>query len=233
MRALAFRNSNIARIVGRLMPKIASPPPPVRCTVVFDLGGVVIRWKNGPAFRRVARALRVPDVPFHSAVERALIPLERGETSITDFWNEVSRSVDRPIPPIVRGSWTREFARVARPNPGVLRWIAQLESRGVGVACLSNTGGPPARILRARGWLRPFSPVLLSNELGAIKPSRSIFDLARRRVGLPADRLFLLDDSPANVAGARRAGWAASRFTRLDVARPIVERWIARVSRET
>jgi len=39
------------------------------------------------------------------------------------------------------------------------------------------------------------------------KPERPIYDLAEKRMGIPASRLLFLDDTPANVAAARSYGW--------------------------
>lgn len=41
------------------------------------------------------------------------------------------------------------------------------------------------------------------------KPKRPIYDLAEKRMGIPASRLLFLDDMPANIAAARSYGWNA------------------------
>jgi epoxide hydrolase-like predicted phosphatase len=198
-----------------------------RCAraVVFDLGGVVIRWNTAPTFRRVARDVGVPWRVVRAALEVAALPLARGEISEAEFWDDLARRLGQSIPRSVRGTWARDFARDAFPEPAVVRWISQLRVAGYQVACLSNIITPHARVLRARGWLQPFSPALLSNELGAVKPDRRVYHLAQKRIGLPPCDLLLIDDLAENVAGARAAGWAAHRFVSLQLARQVVERW--------
>ncbi|WP_411033120.1 HAD family hydrolase [Shinella sp. BYT-45] len=55
--------------------------------------------------------------------------------------------------------------------------------------------------------------VTVSGEIGLIKPDLAIYEKHARDFGLaPAHTLFI-DDSPANVVGARLAGWNAVQFT--------------------
>lgn len=55
--------------------------------------------------------------------------------------------------------------------------------------------------------------VTVSGEIGLIKPDRAIYEKHTRDFGLsPAHTLFI-DDAPANVEGARLAGWNAVQFT--------------------
>lgn len=156
-------------------------------------------------------------------VERAL---ELGTIGLSEYWDRVGRRLDRAIPRSVRRWWIEEFERHARPDPSVTRWIAQLRKRRIAVACLSNTDATHVRVLRRRGWLRGFSPILLSNELHALKPTRKAFDRARRQLRLPATDLYFLDDKQVNADGARRAGWNARRYRGVADARAHVERWL-------
>ncbi len=58
-----------------------------------------------------------------------------------------------------------------------------------------------------------FSDIVVSGEEKLVKPDPAIWALAERRFGLAGSDLFLIDDNPANVAGALAAGWRAHRFT--------------------
>ena len=61
----------------------------------------------------------------------------------------------------------------------------------------------------------PWAALLLqvSGEIGLIKPDLAIYEKHTRDFGLsPAHTLFI-DDAPANVEGARLAGWNAVQFT--------------------
>ena len=210
-----------SRLVGNVRDAVGG-----RRTVVFDLGGVVVRWSDEWLFARVARELRRPRERVRRAMLRAVAPLESGRIGRREFWDRVARALRCRIPDAVRRLWVGVFRSRVRRRPDLLRWMQELRSAGFGVACFSNTDRSHVGVLRARGWLAPFSPAVLSYRLGALKPTRRAFDLARRALHRPAAALFFLDDRPENVAGARRAGWGAARFVSTARARRSFARWV-------
>lgn len=92
-----------------------------------------------------------------------------------------------------------------------LRRAAELGS----VSLLSNN---PAPLEDALPLLAPdvaevlAGNVVISYQVGARKPTAELYERALVRYGVTAERAFLVDDSPANVAGARAAGWTAHLF---------------------
>jgi putative hydrolase of the HAD superfamily len=191
--------------------------------VVFDLGGVVIRWSHRSTFLRMANELDIPSESFVRATDRELPPLLRAQVTEPEYWSRVSKRVSRDIPRTAWANWARDFRAMAAPDLKVVRWINDLNRRGIQVACLSNTILAHARIIRRKGWARPFSPALLSSEIGAAKPTRRAYELAGRRIGLPPQNLLFLDDALANVCAARASGWKAHRFVGVEDARKWVE----------
>ena len=61
--------------------------------------------------------------------------------------------------------------------------------------------------------------VVVSGEEGLVKPDRAIYDLFLARAGLAAQSCVFIDDSPANVAGARDAGMHALHFRGPEILR--------------
>ncbi|WP_343048595.1 HAD family hydrolase [Allobranchiibius huperziae] len=78
------------------------------------------------------------------------------------------------------------------------------------VVLTSNTGMLPGELMRKLLRLAGFADdlwMVFSNEVGAAKPSREIFDVAVDLVGLPAGEVLHIGDNPvADVEGARAAG---------------------------
>ncbi len=99
--------------------------------------------------------------------------------------------------------------------PGVAPVLAVIAAtRRVGI--LSNWPHAPtieAFVVRA-GWRPYLAAVVVSADVGAIKPDASIFRAAEAALGMagasPASFLHVGDDPRADVAGARRAGWRAA-----------------------
>lgn len=68
-----------------------------------------------------------------------------------------------------------------------------------------------------------FKDLFLSYRMKMLKPGREIYDEAVRRTGMKADQLLFIDDSMANVEGARAAGIHAAFYERGTDLRAVVE----------
>jgi len=96
-------------------------------------------------------------------------------------------------------------------------WIAQLRAwrrDGRFIGLLSNM--PPAWDAHWRRMVAPdglFDDVVLSFQVACRKPEPAMFALAARRAGLDPAQCVLVDDLPANCAGAVAAGWRSVCFT--------------------
>lgn len=58
-----------------------------------------------------------------------------------------------------------------------------------------------------------FDTVVVSSEVGMIKPSRDIFELTSEKLGIPASETVFIDDRPVNTDGAERTGMRTILFT--------------------
>ena len=61
-------------------------------------------------------------------------------------------------------------------------------------------------------FLKAFDQLVLSGDVGLVKPDAEIFELLIRRCGLDVSRTAFIDDSIANVAAAARLGFATIHF---------------------
>jgi putative hydrolase of the HAD superfamily len=96
----------------------------------------------------------------------------------------------------------------------MLAWAAALQDAGLSTAILSNMVPEVLRyMLQEFAWLRHFSQLTWSCQLGIVKPDPAIYLYTCEKLGVaPAEALFL-DDKPENVRGAEAAGLRALRFT--------------------
>lgn len=102
---------------------------------------------------------------------------------------------------------------------GAAALLPELKRRGYRVALISNTGRSPGRSLRRvlaqTGVLGHFDVLTFSDEAGASKPGRAIFERTLRDLGgLAAGAVAHVGDDPVlDVLGARAAGLRAVHFT--------------------
>jgi len=99
--------------------------------------------------------------------------------------------------------------------PGALDVVRDLKARGYRLGLISNTGRTPGYALRAildRLGLR-FDAMVFSNEHGACKPQRSIFEALRQALEVDFEEmLFVGDNLYVDVYGALQCGITAIHF---------------------
>ncbi len=80
--------------------------------------------------------------------------------------------------------------------------------------------------LRDQGLSAHFEEIIYSAALGVCKPERVFFTTAQARMGVQAAQSILfVDDSPANVDGARMAGWRAMLYRGPESLSQALARW--------
>ncbi|HYM84790.1 MAG TPA: HAD family phosphatase [Candidatus Dormibacteraeota bacterium] len=179
---------------------------------VFDLGGVLVDWDPRHLYRRL----------FDDPEEMEAF-LE--EVALAE-WN-AQQDAGRPFAEAVeilsaRYPHRRELIEAFRSRwpetlggeiDGSVEILAELGDRGVRRYALSNWSAETFPVALERfEWLRWFDGVLISGEVGVIKPDPRIFRrLAERFTIDPAQAVFI-DDSIANVEAAARFGFHSIAF---------------------
>jgi putative hydrolase of the HAD superfamily len=179
--------------------------------VVMDLGGVAARFKPERRLRVLASLTGVgedvvQEALFDSGFEQRA---ELGLHSFDDVVDRIRHVSRRSISPnAVVDAWSLAF----EPSLEALQCVASLSARKVlftnnGPVLDACLGGP------LQGLAAVFDDVICSWHIGARKPEPAAFERAAERIGCAPERLLLLDDSVANVEGARRCGWEAELVT--------------------
>jgi putative hydrolase of the HAD superfamily len=201
----------------------------VRCPafIYLDLGRVVVDFDHALAWQKVAAitGLAEADVEqFFTADDRP----RRIETGLL-AWDTLHAEFVRAMAVEVDvDTLARAAGDIFTLRAEMLPVIAAIERAGVPLGILSNTCDIHwQHLLRCRYGILPggIGPLVLSYEVGAMKPHPSIYEAAVVKAGVPADRIFFCDDIPAHVEAARAAGWDAEVFTG---ARQLVEQLASR-----
>lgn len=179
--------------------------------VVFDLGGVVCRYLPERRLDELAAATKLTGSDVEEAIHGSGLDAaaDRGELDLAGNVAAVRAALGRRLPfERLLEIWASAFEL----DPDVVALARRLDRR----TAILTDNGPLLEECRNRGLLRiaePFDPILMSWRLGACKPDPVVFERAARALGSPPDRLLLIDDSAANVRGARDAGWQALLHT--------------------
>lgn len=101
-------------------------------------------------------------------------------------------------------------------NTSIVPLVTQLVAARYPMGILSNTNSAHWALCTSGryGFLsRGFKVLALSYEIGCCKPEAKIYEVAARLAGVRPEQIFYVDDVPANVEGALRAGFDAIQYT--------------------
>lgn len=181
--------------------------------VVFDIGKVLIHWDPHLPFRDL-----IPDED-----ERGLFlgeicsPAWNLEQDRGRSWAEaeaelIARHPDRAeLIRAYRRNWARMVPHAYERPVAILRALVR---RKVDVTLLTNFAADTFREAeRLYPFLEETRGVTVSGRIGIIKPDRRIYRHHAEAFGLDPALTLFIDDSLANVEGARAAGWQALHFT--------------------
>lgn len=185
-----------------------------RSVVVFDLGGVLLDWNP----RHLYRKLFAGD---EAAMEDFLARV------CTHEWNccqdagrsfaEGARLLKAAHPDksaLIEAYGLRFDEMIAGPIAGSIEILAELRERDLALYGLTNWSAetyPPAR--ERFEFLSWFRGILVSGEVGVIKPDPRIFELLIERFRIDPETAVYIDDVEANVIAARPFGIQAIHFT--------------------
>jgi len=106
-----------------------------------------------------------------------------------------------------------------QPYPDALPTLAALYAAGIKVAVVSNTGFDIRPMLEAWGFSQFCEAVVLSFEVGCLKPDPKIFWRACAALAVTPERTLMVGDTPGD-AGAVSAGCSALIVASAPVGRP-------------
>jgi 2-haloacid dehalogenase len=183
-----------------------------RPNVVFDLGGVLIDWDP----RHLYRGLFADP----SAMEEFLA------TVCTQHWNErqdagrriaeaeaelIERHPDKAA--LIRAYYGQFDRMLAGPIHDAVAVLEALDAQGTPLYALSNWSAETFAHARRRfGFLARFRGIVISGEIGMIKPDPRVYRHLLETYRLRAADCVFIDDNPANVTGACEAGLQAIHF---------------------
>jgi 2-haloacid dehalogenase len=193
--------------------------------VIFDVGNVLFPWNPRFLYERLIGDDRALDAFLADVLTMEWhVQHDRGRP-----FAETSAELIAAYPQhaALIAAWGPRFNETLGPAiAGMAELVAELDARGVPLYAITNFSGefwrawmPQHAELFAR-----FRDIVVSGDEGLIKPDPAIYALALGRFGLTGAEAVFVDDSPANVAGARDAGLHALLFTGAEALRAKLER---------
>lgn len=185
--------------------------------LIFDIGNVLIRWDMRLLYRKI--------LPDDAAIDRFI-----SETGLWDWnieqdrgrdWASAERDLIAEHPQYeteIRAFRARWHEMVPGPISGTVAIKASLQEQGIPLYALTNFAADTFSEAQERfAFLNDFRDVVVSAEEGLIKPDIAIYERLLERNGLKAETCLFIDDSAANIEGARQVGLQTHHFTSPDL----------------
>ena len=180
--------------------------------IVFDLGNVLIPFDYSKAINKlneVENGLGNRFYDFFKSNYNLHREFEIGKISEKEFINKILSIVDHKID---EKTFCKYYADIFSLNEDLISLLPTMK-KNYKLFLLSNTDS----IHKKYGWekydfLKYFDKLILSFEVGAVKPDEKIFREVEKASGLPSGEHFFIDDIQEYVEGAKNVGWDAVQF---------------------
>jgi 2-haloacid dehalogenase len=182
--------------------------------VLFDLGKVLLDWSPRYYYERFFPGDEAALARFLDEVVAPtwILEMDRG-LPMAEAIAARQRLFPQHAELIAR--WREGWPEMLRGEiGGTVEILEELASRGRRLCALTNFSHETWPVARQRfDFLQRFEHVVVSGEVGLVKPDPLIYRLAIERCRLAPARTVFVDDVPANVDAARAEGLHAVHFT--------------------
>lgn len=181
--------------------------------IIFDFGNVLLEWDPRHVYKNY-----FPDDP--EGMEQFLKEINFME------WNQ-DQDKGRPFvegvailseqfphhAPLIRAYYDHWIDSVTGSIAGTVEILRQLKAAGYPLYGLSNWSAETFPRARAKhDFFDLLDDIVISGEVGHIKPDPQIFHILLGRIGRPAQACLLIDDSLPNIHQAEKLGFHVIHF---------------------
>ncbi|MGC8794380.1 MAG: HAD family hydrolase [Bryobacteraceae bacterium] len=179
----------------------------MHAAVLWDLDGTLVdseqlhwrAWRETMAAEGVAITWEQFKATFGQRND-SFVPLWLGEGATPERVARIGDTKEACYRRLVR-----EFGLT--PAPGAKEWVRRLQSEGWKQAIASSAPRENVLVmLEALGLADAFQAIVAAEDVTAGKPDPQVFLLAAERLGVPPGRCVVVEDAPAGIEAARRAG---------------------------
>lgn len=182
-------------------------------TFLFDLGNVLVHFSHARMFEQMGALCGRSGAEVLTLCSQSGLSdrFERGQVSEDDFHLGFQELVGRTLCP---NELYRAGSDIFWLNEPMVPVLAALKEQGFRMVLLSNTTAAHLRFIRENFEVLPFmDDLVLSYEVGAMKPDDPIYEAALQRIGCRPECCLYFDDIEENVIAGRRFGLRAEVYT--------------------
>jgi putative hydrolase of the HAD superfamily len=203
-----------------------SPPSPPTQSVIFDFGGVLVRWKPQEIIDNFYQ-----DADLRSSLRDHVfrhpdwLEMDRGMMEDTEAVERFAARMRRP--PAEMRDLLQRVKDSLIPMEASLELVNGLVKQGIPVYGLSNMSSSTFAHLQDRHAIWDvFRGIVISGHIKLVKPDRRIFEHISRTYGLVPAHTAFIDDLQPNVEAASRCGFRGIQFESAEQCRGELGAWL-------
>jgi glucose-1-phosphatase len=180
--------------------------------ILFDLGKVLVDFNFETGLQTLHASCSISRNRLEEVIwdENWICRYERGEISTSEFHAYLCETADLTMD---LSGFCQTWSSVFLPELIVSENLLLALKRKYPLILVSNTNEAHIDFVRTNyGVLRHFDHLVLSYEVGSLKPDRKIFEHAISVSRQNPEELFFTDDREENVLMARQLGIEAHQF---------------------
>ena len=174
--------------------------------VIFDFGGVLLKWDPHKLYRRY---FDQPQHIDHFLAEINFAAWNAEQDRGRPFADAVAElSVQFPqYSHLIRAYYEHFEDSIVGPIDGTVELLQDLKQAGYPLYALSNWSAETyPRVRPQYDFFDLFDKIILSGEVKLLKPDPAIFKLALQKINHTAHECLLIDDTEANIYSAKKLG---------------------------
>jgi 2-haloacid dehalogenase len=181
--------------------------------ILFDFGNVLLEWNPRHIYRRYfpgneeAMEQFLEEVSFMdwNAQQDKGRPFTEGVADLSRQYPHYSDLIQA-----YHDNWRESIGAALS---GTVELMKRLKEAGYLVYGLSNWSAETFPLVREKfDFFSLLDDIIISGEVGTIKPEPEIFQVALRRIGRPAQECLFIDDASANIDQAQKIGFVTVLF---------------------
>jgi len=180
----------------------------------FDLGGVIVRTED----KTLRTALGQRFGMSYDEMDRFVFGCETakkasiGLMTEEQHWRDVARRLGAD------DEWKSiadAFFAGDRIDRSLLGFIQSVRP-GLKTGVISNAWDGLRAYMQEQGFLAPFDEIIVSAEVGIVKPDPRIYHFALQKLGVQPGEAIFVDDMPENIAAANALGMKGVHFRSVE-----------------
>jgi 2-haloacid dehalogenase len=181
--------------------------------IVFDFGGVLLDWNPHNLFNRyfsgnteaIDQFLAEIKFPEWNAQQDKGRSFAEGVAILSAQYPQHSHLIQA-----FHENWVET---VTGEIPGTVAILSRLKEKGYPLYGLSNWSQETFPLMRRQyAFFNLLDDMVISGYVNLIKPDPTIFHLLLEKIGKPANKCLLIDDSEKNISAAKELGFVTIHF---------------------